>query len=103
MRLSPRSQVRSAITGKNRFPVTIRQIQVDLPRLCACAAEEKCSADLSTHASQPRAQPVSCARSQRTSRADRGPRDGDCQNQGSVARAEELGDDVATAIERVSL
>ena len=28
MRLSPLSQVRSAITGKNRFPVTIRQIQV---------------------------------------------------------------------------
>jgi len=27
MRLSPLSQVRSAITGKNRFPVTIRQIQ----------------------------------------------------------------------------
>jgi hypothetical protein len=26
MRLSPLSQVRSAITGKNRFPVTIRQI-----------------------------------------------------------------------------
>ena len=30
MRLSPLSQVRSAITGKNRFPVTIRQIQVSL-------------------------------------------------------------------------
>jgi len=30
MRLSPLSQVRSAITGKNRFPVTIRQIQVEL-------------------------------------------------------------------------
>jgi hypothetical protein len=30
MRLSPLSQVRSAITGKNRFPVTIRQIQVYL-------------------------------------------------------------------------
>jgi hypothetical protein len=29
MRLSPLSQVRSAITGKNRFPVTIRQIHVD--------------------------------------------------------------------------
>jgi hypothetical protein len=28
MRLSPLSQVRSAITGKNRFPVTIRQIQL---------------------------------------------------------------------------
>ena len=28
MRLSPLSQVRSVITGKNRFPVTIRQIQV---------------------------------------------------------------------------
>ena len=28
MRLSPLSQVRSAITGKNRFPVTIRQIQI---------------------------------------------------------------------------
>jgi hypothetical protein len=28
MRLSPPSQVRSVITGKNRFPVTIRQIQV---------------------------------------------------------------------------
>jgi hypothetical protein len=26
MRLSPLSQVRSVITGKNRFPVTIRQI-----------------------------------------------------------------------------
>jgi hypothetical protein len=30
MRLSPLSQVRSAITGKNRFPVTIRQIHVKL-------------------------------------------------------------------------
>ena len=30
MRLSPLSQVRSAIAGKNRFPVTIRQIQVGL-------------------------------------------------------------------------
>jgi hypothetical protein len=30
MRLSPLSQVRSAITGKNRFPVTIRQIQAAL-------------------------------------------------------------------------
>jgi hypothetical protein len=28
MRLSPLSQVRSAITGKNRFPVTIRQIHL---------------------------------------------------------------------------
>ena len=28
MRLSPLSQVRSAITGKHRFPVAIRQIQV---------------------------------------------------------------------------
>jgi hypothetical protein len=27
MRLSPLSQVRGTITGKNRFPVTIRQIQ----------------------------------------------------------------------------
>jgi hypothetical protein len=26
MRLSPLSQVRSATTGKNRFPVTIRQL-----------------------------------------------------------------------------
>ena len=32
MRLSPLSQVRSAITGKNRFPVTIRQIQASLVR-----------------------------------------------------------------------
>ena len=31
MRLSPLSQVRSAITGKNRFPVTIRQIHVLAP------------------------------------------------------------------------
>ena len=30
MRLSPLSQVRSAITGKNLFPVTIRQIQVSI-------------------------------------------------------------------------
>ncbi len=30
MRLSSLSQVRSAITGKNRFPVTIRQIQAKL-------------------------------------------------------------------------
>jgi hypothetical protein len=35
---------------------------IDLPRLCACAAEEKCGADLSTHAGQPRAQPGGCAR-----------------------------------------
>ena len=28
---------------------------IDLPRLCACAAEEECSADLSTHVGQPRA------------------------------------------------
>jgi hypothetical protein len=27
MRLSPLSQVRSAITGKHRFPVAVRQIQ----------------------------------------------------------------------------
>jgi hypothetical protein len=32
MRLSPLSQVRSAITGKNRFRVTIRQIQVGTRR-----------------------------------------------------------------------
>jgi hypothetical protein len=53
---------------------------IDLPRLCACAAEEKCGADLSAYACQPRAQPAGCARSQRTCRADRGPRDGDCQD-----------------------
>ena len=28
MRLSPLSQVRSVITGKNRFPVTIRQVHL---------------------------------------------------------------------------
>jgi hypothetical protein len=33
MRLSPLSQVRSAITGKNRFPVTIRAIQASLYRV----------------------------------------------------------------------
>jgi hypothetical protein len=32
MRLSPLSQVRSAITGKNQFPVTIRQIQAMEPK-----------------------------------------------------------------------
>ena len=58
-----------------------------LPRLHACAAEEKCRADLSSHARQPRAQPGGCARSQRTCRTDRGPRDGDCQDQGSVAES----------------
>jgi hypothetical protein len=46
--------------------------------LCACAAEEKCSADLSAHAHQRRAQPGDCARSRRTCRTDRGARDGDC-------------------------
>ena len=46
---------------------------IDLPWLCACAAEEKCSADLSAHACQPRAQPAGCARSQRTCRTDRIP------------------------------
>jgi hypothetical protein len=39
MRLSPLSQVRSAITGKNRFPVTIRQIQV--PRRSTLALERR--------------------------------------------------------------
>ena len=46
--------------------------------------EEKCGFDLSAHAGQPRAQPGGCPRSQRTCRTDRGPRDGDCQDQGSV-------------------
>ena len=36
MRLSPLSQVRSAITGKNRFPVTIRQIQVTILNNSLC-------------------------------------------------------------------
>ena len=39
---------------------------INLPWLCACTAEEKCGADLSTHAGQPRAQPGGCAQSQRT-------------------------------------
>jgi hypothetical protein len=59
----------------------------DLPRLCAFPAEEKCGADLSTHAGQPRAQFGGCARSQRTCRTDRGSRDGGCQDQGSVAES----------------
>ena len=66
----------------------------------ASAAEEKCRADLPTNACQPRAQPGGCARSQRTCRADRGPRDGDCRIKGALQRAEELSDDVAAAIER---
>jgi hypothetical protein len=56
-------------------------------RMYACAAEEKCGADLSTHVGQPRAQPGGCARSQRTCRTDRGPRDGNCQDQGSIAES----------------
>jgi hypothetical protein len=51
---------------------------INLPRLCACAAEEECCSDFSAHASQPRAQPGGCARSQRTCGADRGPRDRNC-------------------------
>src|SRR5712691_13055464 len=73
---------------------------IDLPWLCACAAEEKCGADLSAHAHQPRAQPGDCARSQRTCRTDCGPRDGNCQDQGAWQRAKELSDEVAAAIER---
>jgi len=60
---------------------------IDLPWLSACAAEEKCGADLSAHAGQPRAQPGGCARSQRTCGTDRVARDGDCQDQGSVAES----------------
>jgi hypothetical protein len=58
-----------------------------LTGLCACAAEEECGADLSAYAGEPRAQPGDCARSQRTCRTDRSPRDGSCQDQGSVAES----------------
>jgi DNA-binding NtrC family response regulator len=51
------------------------------------AAEEKCGAHLSAYAGQPRAQPGGCTRSQRACRTDRGPRDGSCQDQGSIAES----------------
>ena len=60
---------------------------IDLPRLCACAAEEKCGADPSAHAGKPRAQPGGCARLPRTCRTDRIARDGNCQDQGSVTES----------------
>ena len=53
---------------------------IDLSRLRACAAEKECRAGLSTNACQPRAWPSGCARSSRTCRTDRGPRDGDGQD-----------------------
>lgn len=61
--------------------------RIDLPRLCARAAEEKRCTDLSADAGQPRAQPRGCARSQRTCRADGGTRDGNYQDQGSLAES----------------
>src|SRR5271165_7241967 len=64
----------------------------------ACAAEEKCGADLSVHAGQPRIPSDGCTRSQRTCRTDRGPRDGNCQHQGSIAESRGFERGCATAI-----
>src|SRR5271155_1901678 len=60
---------------------------IGLPWLCACAAKEECGADLSAHAGQPRAQPGGCARLPRTCRTDRIARDGNCQDQRSLAES----------------
>ena len=35
------------------LPTGERPEGIDLPRLCACSAEEECGADLSTHVCQP--------------------------------------------------
>src|SRR5208282_6607275 len=73
---------------------------IDLPWLCACAAEEKCGADLSAHARQPRAQPGGCARSHEPAGQIAAREIEVVRIKGALQRAEELTDDVAAAIEQ---
>src|SRR5438552_4647283 len=71
---------------------------IDLPWLCACAAEEKCGADLSAHAGQPRS--LVAARGHSEPAGQIAAREMEViRIKGALQRAEDLSDDVAVAIE----
>jgi hypothetical protein len=73
---------------------------IDLPWLCACAAEEKCGADLSAHAGQHERSLVA-ARAHSEPAGQIAAREMEIiRIKGALQRAEELSDDVAAAIER---